>query len=425
MTAILYEIGSDGPVVTHLLKVPGPVLLGRGKDRGIRLTHRSVSRRHCVLKYQAGKWCVSDIGSANGTKLNRRKVHDGTLADGDTITVGKVSLRFQQSETRRPTLPHGRGVAPAAGQPVPGNETHRTEEIDVPSEPGAPHALGPSLVGKRYKLLEIIHRGSTATFFRSLDTKHGHNVCLKILHDSISGDVAELKRFIRGVRTAAKLRHPNIVRLYHAGHSGPRWWLAMEYVDGLSLRQVIARCGVANMLPPPRVLAIARDLVAGLEVAYERQVLHRNIKPENILLNKAGTAKLNDFALVRGIVLTTLQRITGSNEVVGDLAYMAPERAEPDGFVDCRSDLYSVGACLYTLLAGRPPFSARSPIQLLDLIRREAPVPPSRFNLSVPGPLEGIVMKCLAKSPTDRFESPMALRQELAHVARFQGLWAP
>ncbi|MBI3461941.1 MAG: protein kinase [Planctomycetes bacterium] len=123
------------------------------------------------------------------------------------------------------------------------------------------------------------------------------------------------------------------------------------------------------------------------------------------------------------VVLTTLQRITSSGELVGDLAYMAPERTEPDGVVDCRSDIYSLGACLYALLAGRPPFTGRGTVHLIEMIRNESPVPPSRIYLSVPGPLEGIVLKCLAKSPTDRFQSPMELREELARVAQYQGMW--
>jgi serine/threonine-protein kinase len=219
------------------------------------------------------------------------------------------------------------------------------------------------------------------------------------------------------------LQHPNIVQLYRAGNCNGQWWLAMEYVDGPSLRQVVAKYGVGNMLSPKQVLNTARNLATALEVAYERQVIHRNIRPENILLTKDGVAKLSDCALTRGVVLNTLQRITSTSELVGDLAYMAPERTDPDGTIDCRSDIYALGTCLYTLLTGRPPFTGRGTVQLIERIRHDEPVPPSRINLSVPGPLEAIVMRCLAKSPTDRFQTPMALREELARVARFQGMW--
>ncbi len=125
----------------------------------------------------------------------------------------------------------------------------------------------------------------------------------------------------------------------------------------------------------------------------------------------------------RGVVLMTMQRITESGELVGDLAYMPPERIEPHGGADCRSDLYSLGACLYTLLSGRPPFSGRGTVDLIERIRHDEPVPPSKFNLSVPGPLESLVLKCLAKNPEDRFRSPMEFREELSRVARFQGVW--
>jgi serine/threonine-protein kinase len=217
----------------------------------------------------------------------------------------------------------------------------------------------------------------------------------------VTASEKELQRFVRGMRTAAKLHHPNIVQLYRAWQAGTQWWLAMEIVDGPSLRQVVAQYGIANMLSPTRVLTIARDIVAALQAANEHRVLHRNIRLDNILLTKAGVAKLSDFTLVRGVVLDTLQRITGSSELVGDVAFMAPERTDPDGVVDCRSDIYSFGVCLYSLLAGRPPFTGRGTVDLIERIRYETPTPLTRINMSVPGPLEGVVLKCLAKNATE------------------------
>jgi serine/threonine-protein kinase len=373
---------------------------------------------------------VEDLGSSNGTMVNGERVERAELKDGDTLTLGKTRLCLKGPVTGAPAGASGAARTKSAPD---------DEQVQLEARPAAPlektqkvpamadqdrSAVGAARgLGGRYELSEIIHQGSSGMFYKAKDLKSGRTVCVKVLTAGVAGDETELKRFVRGVRTAAKLHHPNIVQLYRAGRSGRQWWLAMEFVDGSSLRQVIAKYGVGNMLAPARVLAIARDITAALEVAYERQVLHRNIRPENILLTKRGMAKLSDFTLVRGVVLSTMQRITGSSELVGDLAYMGPERTEPDGVVDCRSDIYALGACLYSLLAGRPPFTGRGTVHLIELIRHEMPAPPSRLNLSVPGPLEAIVMKCLAKSPSDRFESPMELREELARVSRFQGMW--
>ncbi len=412
-------------------------MLGRGKASAIRIDDTKLSREHCVSVLLDDRWQIKDLGSTNGTKVNDQPITTAVLADGDVITIGRLHLRFRvkpsgdaRGATTQDFVASGGGrtfeTSDESGRERPDVSERRTGELPQFALVQTPPGQRRGLLGGRYELGEVIHQGSTGTFVKARDAKSERVVCIKLLAKRVAENDAELRRFVRGVQTAAKLQHPNIVQLYRGGQSTAtkQWWLAMELVDGPSLRQVIAKYGIGNMLSPVKVLSIARDITAALEVAYEKQVLHRNIRPENILLTKSGAAKLSDFTLTRGVVLTTLQRITGSNELVGDLAYMAPERTDPDGAIDCRSDLYALGACLYTLLAGRPPFVGRGTVNLIEHIRHDAPQPPGRFNLSVPGPLEGVVMKCLAKSPSDRFRSPMELREELSRVAHFQGLWS-
>ncbi len=419
MDAVLEEIGSDDAAARYMVRGPGPLVAGRSRDCNICLRDTRVSRRQFQLVLQNGRWFLEDLGSTNGTLVNDARVKRVQLNEGDTIACGRMRLRFRPNRLAT-TLDH----VSAKVEPTPVDDAKATREIKAaaPAKPARPAAA--RVFGGRYEVAEPIHHGSTGTFYKGRDIKDDRVVCVKILNPNLADDPKDLARFVRGVRTAAKLQHPNIVQLIRAGNSAGKWWLAMEYVDGPSLREVVARYGVGNMLAPARVLAIARDITAALEVAYQHQVLHRNIRPENILLAKSGTAKLADFTLVRGVVLSTMNRITGTNDLVGDLAYMAPERTEPDGEADCRSDIYSLGACLYNLLTGRPPFTGRGTVQMIDTVRNEAPIPPTRINLAVPGPLEGIVLKCLAKSPADRYQTPMELREELARVARFQGLWS-
>ena len=415
----LEKLGPEGPTERFPLDEDQPTQVGRGRNCTIRLKDAQMSRLHCLLCFRKGRWEVSDLGSRNGTHCNGRSIKKRQLSPGDVIGLGETRLRLCLESLGPAEAPATEAWKPQSNIAQPASPLAAPTSSAGSTRPGA-NARG--LLGRRYELGRHIHVGSTGAFHEAVDVESGQTVCVKLLAKKLTADETELRRFVRGVRTAAKLGHPNIVQLYRAGHSGPQWWLAMEYVDGPSLQQLIAQFGVGSMLSPGRVLSIAREIAAALEVAYEHQVLHRNIRPDNILLTRGGIAKLSDFTLTRGVVLTTLQHITASSEVIGDLTYMAPERTDPGGSVDCRSDLYSLGACLYTLLAGRPPFTGRGTVDLIDKIRHEPTTPPSRFNLAVPGPLEGVVLRLLAKSPSDRFASPMDLRKELVRVSRLQGM---
>lgn len=419
MKWFLEKLGPEGPTEQLPLEEGQTVHLGRGRTCTLRLKDPQMSRLHCLLRFREGRWEITDLGSRNGIYVNDHKVQKVKLSPGDLIVLGETRLRLCHESAQREDVPATEGWQPKADF-----------EESAPPVAAPPSSLGSTqkgrktrgLLGRRYELGRPIHQGATGNFFEALDVESGETVCIKLLAKGLTDDETALKRFVRGMRTAAKLQHPNIVQLFRAGHTGPQWWLAMEYVEGGSLRQRIAKFGVGSMLAPNRVMAVARDIVAALEVAYERQVLHRNIRPDNILLTKDGSAKLSDFTLTRGVVLTTLQHITASNELVGDLSYMAPERTDPGADADCRSDLYALGACLYTLLSGRPPFTGRGTVDLINKVRHEVPPAPSQFNLSVPGPLEAVVLRCLAKSPSDRFQSPMELRKELLRVAWLQGI---
>lgn len=422
MSFVLRLLRGEAPGEQYLLSEPGPVLVGRAPDCTIQLRDQRVSRQHCRLSFQQGHWSIEDLQSRSGTIVNGRNVHRADLRDGDTILLGdtRLQLRMHTEAAAQARAAPEAGTAAgnaagAAGDP----DSAGAQGVAGKSEGGGGSAGSPQLVGRRYEMGPLLHHGSTGDFYRARDIETGQTVCLKLLAGSVAAADAELQRFVRGVRTAAKLQHPNIVQLYRAGKSGSHWWLAMEYADGPSVRQLVERYGVGNMLAPARVVAIARDVVAALEAAYERQVLHRNIKPDNILLTKAGVAKLSNFSLARGVVLTTLQRITGTGELVGDLAYMAPERTDPGGEVDCRSDIYALGGCLYLLLTGRPPFTGRGPVELIEHVRNDLPEPPTRYHLAVPRPLEALVLKCLAKSPAERYQTPMQLRAELVSVEKF------
>jgi len=402
MPWVLHILGEDAERESVSLPDTGTVVVGRSRSCDVRLHGDLISREHCRLHCSDECWSVEDLGSRNGTYVNGERVKQAALRTGDRIYVGRMLLRIVSLTTSDSGQDEQREKGSSQDSIAPQKETAKR-------------------LGRRYDLGEMFHQGATGAFYRATDIQSDRPVCVKVLARHATENDADLKRFVRGLRSAAELHHPNIVQVYHAGKTREgSWWLASEYVDGPSVRQLASKVGVGRMLPPARVLAIARDVTEALRAASQRQIIHRNIKPDNILLTKDEVAKLNNFTLARGVVLNTLQQITVSGELVGDLAYMAPELMEPGEQGDCRADLYGLGACLYVLLTGRPPHTGRGKVDLIEKVRHDEPVPPSKYNLSVGGPLEGVVLKCLAKSPTDRSNSPDELATELERIAKFR-----
>jgi serine/threonine-protein kinase len=361
------------------------------------------------LEFANGRWHIQDLLSANGTFVNGHLVQNADLGENDVVAIGKLRFRFRllhdQSETREST-------AGTAAQ-VSGLTSAKTEKlsIEVTQLSDAPARC----FANRFELQNVIHRGSTGSFYKALDLEKDCVVCVELLSPTMSRDEPELKRFVRSLRKATRLRHDNIVRLLRAGRYKSQWWLAMEYVDGPSLREVIEQN--AKGIAPARVVEIALDVTTALEKAHRRQLVHRAITPGKVLLTKAGAAKLSGFAFVDNAVLANLQRQSALTKLVHDLTYMAPECVEHASRADCRADIYSLAACLYTLLTGCPPFTGELAEQLIE-IRKEMPIPIRRLNPVVPRQLEDIIMRCLAKDPVERFQNPLQLREELNRIGK-------
>jgi serine/threonine protein kinase len=234
------------------------------------------------------------------------------------------------------------------------------------------------------------------------------------------------------------LRHPHIIGLHQAGKTGPYLWFAMDLIEGESLTQVIDRIGVAGMLDWRYALRVALHLGEALQFAHERHIVHRNITPQNVMIHSADkTALLGDLVLAKALEGALAQQITRPGEVLGDVRYMSPERLADVEHIDERSDIYSLGAMLYALLTGRPPFSGSSIIETIKLVQTAAPVPPKKYQMSTPDTLtsgaikryqmsvsdafEGVVLKMLAKRPEERYQSAGDLLRDLQRVAKFHG----
>ncbi|GIU92781.1 MAG: serine/threonine-protein kinase PknB [Acidimicrobiia bacterium] len=265
----------------------------------------------------------------------------------------------------------------------------------------------PTSLTDRYRIVSHLARGGMADVYRGYDELLGRNVAIKVLHQQLSNDEAFVKRFRKEAQAAANLTHPNIVGIYDWGQFDSTYFIVMELVEGRSLRDVLRSEGP---LLPRRATEIAAEVAAALSVAHRAGLVHRDVKPGNILLAPDGTVKVTDFGIARA--WDDSQELTRTGAVMGTATYFSPEQAQ-GGKVDERSDIYSLGVVLYEMLTGQPPFRGDSPVAVAyQHVSAEAP-PPSRLNPDVPAELDAIVGKCLQKDPQARYQTAEELRTDL------------
>jgi serine/threonine protein kinase len=233
-------------------------------------------------------------------------------------------------------------------------------------------------------------------------------------------DAKGIARFVRGIRTARTLCHPHLIAIYDAGVTRPHCWIAMEFVEGESVADMIKQLGPGGKVDWPRVLSVAVHVARALAFLHGHGVIHRNVLPANILVRKSDQiAKLGDAMLAKSLRESQKQEVTASGELVGNMYYMAPERTA-DKEVDGRADLYSLGASLYHMATGRLPFTANSIVELMAQIRQSQPEKPKKFQPALPDTLEEVILKLLSKRPEDRFASAGELLAALTPLTKTQ-----
>jgi serine/threonine protein kinase len=355
-------------------KIPmqGSLIIGRSATCDLVLDDERASRQHFRLEVINGRFFATDLGSCNGTFVNETKV-EGTVpvTPDDRIRVGGSIMKVADA-----------AVGTLIGKVVGG---YRLEE-----------RLGSGGMGEVYKAIQI-----------SL----GRTVAVKILASDLANDEDFIEQFLAEARAAGLFNHPNVVQVYDVGSEGGLYYYSMEYQSGGSVQQHVQG---GKCLAPTRALEIIRQAASALEFAETMGIVHCDIKPENLMLSGDGDVRLSDLGIARRHGETAASK--DSKHVAGSPHYMSPEQAKGDK-LDNRSDLYSIGATLYRLLAGRPPFNGNSAREVMEKQVYEQPVPLRKIRPQIPQGLSRIVDKLLQKKPDKRYQSARVLLADLDDAA--------
>jgi serine/threonine-protein kinase len=395
----------DGADQGKFFRLPeaGALSIGNShKHTDICLNDLYVARVHCHVAVADDRVMLTEDDPSRGIFIKGKKVTEQELQPGEVFRVGNSHLRLEIDD----------GTLPESG----------AEEV----EPGRPAGLAPlpldrlgELSGEtlgHYVLGLPLGRGHHGVVFHAADQKTNQAVALKVLSAEFPADADEMRRFAQSVKRMLPLRHPHLVGVHGAGKTGPYCWIALEAVEGDSLAEVIARAGKPSW---KQALRVAVHVSRALHFAHQHRLVHGNITPANILVRSNDkTVRLSDLLLSQALEGSRLQLARLEDKLLAELAYLAPEQTPGEGVVDCCTDMHSLGAVVYTLLTGRPPFEGKSPTEVLQKIRGAVPVRPREYHPAIPGPLEGVVLRMLAKRPEERFLTPAELLAEVEPLAR-------
>jgi len=341
-------------------------------------------------------WLAADAGERERLRTRLAEQHPELVAQADELVAASASLPgFLETPAfvlAAPDLAEEEPLLPANGM------------------------VGP------YRIGGLLARGGMGDVYRGRDTRLGRDVALKVISPRLVGDPSLRRRFELEARAASALNHPSIVTIYDVGESEGLSWIAMEWVDGRTLRQEID----GGPLALPGVLSIVRQIAEGLAAAHAKGVVHRDLKPENVMLAADGRSKILDFGLARQTLGEALERpisnvdtlagspgdATREGTILGTVGYMSPEQAAGRA-VDFRSDQFALGLIAYEMLTGRRAFARPTAVETLSAVIREEPVPISSLRNGVPQPLQRLIATCLAKRPEDRFASTRELAAAL------------
>lgn len=367
-----------------------------------RLRDLEVDYLHQVERVAAAAMAVEHGTYASGSLASIAERDDalGRLARVfDSMAAG---VRVREERLREHVTTLRREIDEA--QRVAGIPSEATDATDGGLVPG-------EMFANRYQVVRVVGRGGMGRVYKARDRELGEDVAIKMLHrETLTGDPTIIDRFKTEIRLARRISHRNVVRTHDLGEVDGAYYVTMEYVEGITLRDLIDMRG---HLPVAATLGIAQQLAASLEVAHEQGVIHRDVKPQNLLLDADGVLKVMDFGIAR--LADRTSALTQAGMVIGTPAYMAPEQLLAEE-VDARSDLYAAGVVLYECLTGGLPFEGGSPIALIAKVLNTVPRPPAERDPTIPPAVSALVVRLLDKDPAARPRSARELRELLGEL---------
>ena len=261
-------------------------------------------------------------------------------------------------------------------------------------------------INDRYEIIRMIGEGGMANVYLAQDTILNRKVAVKILRGDLAGDEKFVRRFQREAISASSLTHPNIVEMYDVGEDDGKYFIVMEYVDGKTLKSLIKKRGALTL---PEIIDIMLQLTSGLACAHDSYIIHRDIKPQNIMILDDGTVKITDFGIAMAL---NSNELTQTNSVMGSVHYLPPEQANGSGST-IKSDIYSLGILMYELLTGKLPFKGENAVEIAIKQMKEQIPSVCKFNPDIPQSIENIILKACAKNPKNRYDSVLEMREDL------------
>jgi len=383
---------ANGESQRHTLSDEGQLTFGRGSKADVRVVAAGVSRIHCRIEGDGDRFWLVDLDSRHGTFVNDGRVTRYLLYDGDFIKIGSAELDVR-IEGDLPTSP---------GETMPEVEESSPDiaAADAVARADPWHqGLTGQIVGS-YQLLERLGRNEFVAVYRSRQLNVRRPVAFKVLARPIAEDDECVARLLGASGEAGKLKHRHVVHTYDVGHEDEMAFLVTEFVAGRTLKGVLTSERRRAKLTPSRAAKIATHVARALHHAHDHGVLHRTITPKHIMLGQDGRAKLADFGLAACLERFARKSIAERGARMGMLCYLAPEQIDEQDDVDERTDIYALGAVLYHMLTGSPPFA--NDAEALEAIGRDTPVPPTDVNPDIPASLSDLAMRALSKDPDDR-----------------------
>lgn len=376
----------------HRLSEGKTVTIGRGDHADLVLSDAFASRIHCAIECEDGEFVLSDMGSGNGTRVNGEPITRHVLQVGDKIVVGRTQLRFSVEAEQ----------AEVGGEDPLEQATRRFEEIDSALKAGKTWRIGGCM------LLKKIGLGGMGAVYRAVRESDQATVAVKILAPKVLAQKTVIERFKREARSAAELDHPNVVAAFDLGEEQGLYYFTMEYVDGPTVGRTMRK---RKRIPEPDAIRVALDVVAALEHASHIGLVHRDVKPDNIMVTRAGKVKLCDFGLSKPLQYDG-PALTAPGLRVGTPSYMAPEQIQST-ILDSRSDIYSLGATVFHLVTGQRPFPRKSSFEVMAAHVKDPLPHPRSLNPKLSEGFCAVIFKMMTKDLDDRYQTFKELSTDL------------